>query len=159
MKTLQVIATTLAAGLLLTTSGLAQVTNTPISVTGWDENMIVGLGQTYANAGLNATMDNGTNVGAGGNTWYALGQNTGAPTTGLPVGVVTTSASDPASAFYIQPAGNDALLINQSQVTTGTLTLTSPAAYTTLEVFGSDGAVRQRCELHAEFRGRLDPER
>jgi autotransporter-associated beta strand protein len=153
MKTIKLVLTALAVGSLLTTSGFAQVTNTPISVTGWDENMIVGVGQTYANAGLTATMDNGTNVGAGGNTWYALGQYTASTTTGLPVGVVTTSQNDSTSAFYIQPTGNDALLINQSQVTSGTLTLADPGAYTTLEVFGSDGNGAQVVNYTLNFAG------
>ena len=114
--------------------------NAPIAVTGWTENMIVGVGQTFANAGLTATMDNGANVGAGGNTWYALGQNTGSPSTGLPLAVQTASQFDPTTSFSLQPAGqNNAILINGSQVTTGTLTLTTPANYAKLEVFGSSG--------------------
>ncbi len=113
----------------------------PISVTGFDQSMVVAVGETYAGGALTATMDDGAPAVGLGSIWYGLGQNTVAPTTGLPIGV-TTSIGDPTTTFELAPFGSgnipsdDAVLID-SKHTTGGLTLPSPAAYSSLALFAA----------------------
>ena len=88
-----------------------------------------------------ASMDGGT-----ANTeksWYEVGynRNAGALSTGLPAaGSTFTSASYPDHSFRMAPSytSNNAVLLNSS-VTSGTLTLSSPAAYTRLSFLVSAG--------------------
>lgn len=91
-----------------------------------------------------ATMDNvGTNNTA--NTWYEKGYFTNAPWTGVPPqGSTFISPTDPNHQFKMAPnyAANNALFIANhpgAGLTTGTLTLSSPAAFSSLSVMGSAG--------------------
>src|SRR6267142_177608 len=86
-----------------------------------------------------ASMDAGTN-----NTdasWYEIGFNTAAPTTGFPAaGSTFASASAANHQFTMAPsyATNNAMLID-GIVSNGTWTLTTPAAYTNLSFLTSGG--------------------
>ncbi|HET6250546.1 MAG TPA: PEP-CTERM sorting domain-containing protein [Tepidisphaeraceae bacterium] len=113
----------------------------PVSATGYNQDFVIGATDTFA-GGKTGSMDNGAGATTG-NTWYAQGFNTAAPTTGLPTGPVT-SQSDANTTLQLQPFGaadvtaSNTLLIDSAN-TAGTLTLTSPAQYSTLSVFGSTG--------------------
>ena len=97
--------------------------------------MVVGVGQTFANSGITATMDGGTTLG--GNTWYAYGQNandvanTNGPggtnlRSGLPMGTTITSFANPTINYQMRPTGaNNALLLDAANPT-GTMTFTVP---------------------------------
>jgi autotransporter-associated beta strand protein len=133
-------------------TSLAGAQAVPINGTGYDYNIVVGLGQLFTTpgslGGITATMDGGT---AGtGNTWYALGQNTAASSTGLPMGTTFTSTSaDTAplfngnnSQFTLQNTGtNNAIFVasNGSLPKTGTFTLTTPGNYSAISFVGADG--------------------
>src|SRR6185369_11556093 len=86
-----------------------------------------------------ASMDAGTN-----NTdasWYEIGFNTVAPTTGLPAAGSTFASAAAASHQYTMASSytaNNAMLID-GIVTNGTWTLTTPVAYTNLSFLTSGG--------------------
>jgi PEP-CTERM motif len=112
----------------------------PISTTGYNQNMIISAANGVAN--VTATMDGGT--AKTGATFYEKGVNSGATSAGVPhAGVVFGSGADSNHTFALQPNGqgqNDALMLD-SDHTTGTLKLTSPAIYTALSllVAGANG--------------------
>jgi autotransporter-associated beta strand protein len=95
---------------------------------GFNQNMVVAAGRTFANTGLTATMDGGTAIT--GNTWYEIGQNVANPTTGLPMGQTVPSETTAGVSYTFQPAmGRNAMLLdNQGGNTTGRFTLASPTA-------------------------------
>jgi hypothetical protein len=86
-----------------------------------------------------ASMDAGTN-----NTdasWYEIGFDTAAPTTGLPAAGSTFASASAANHQYTMAPGyaaNDAMLID-GIVTNGTWTLNTPVAYTNLSFLTSGG--------------------
>jgi hypothetical protein len=120
---------------------LARGAQVPISVTGFDQSMVVAAGESYAGGALTASMDDGTRSPLAGTTWYGVGQNASAPTTGLPIGVVT-SMGDPTTTLEFAPFGSgnvpsdDAILIDSTH-TTGAFTLSSPADYGSLALMTS----------------------
>ena len=77
---------------------------------------------------VSATMDGGT--GKGGNTYYEVGVNKAAPTTGLQTGTVS-GQTDPASTYLIQPANGLNALMLDVNATVGFLT-TQSEGYATL---------------------------
>lgn len=85
-----------------------------------------------------ATMDRGTNNYD--QTWFERGFDVTRPTIGIPVaGSTFTAESDPNRSFKMPPSytdANNALLI-YSQLTNGTLAVTTPAAFTTLTVLST----------------------
>jgi hypothetical protein len=113
---------------------------TPISVSGYNQNMVISAANGSAN--VTATMDGGT--AKSGDTYYEKGVNAGSTSAGLPrAGVVFGSATDTNHTFVFAPNGpgqNDALMLDTAH-TTGTLTLTSPAIYSALSllVAGANG--------------------
>jgi hypothetical protein len=85
---------------------------------------------------VTASMDGG--ITKSGNTWYELGVNKAAPTTGLKTGFVL-GQTDPFSTYLIQPAtGNNALMLDTNR-SSGTLTFTRPLSFTALSLAGSSG--------------------
>lgn len=87
-----------------------------------------------------ATMDGGTNNTAA--VWYEQGYFVNSPWTGLPAAGATVLADSDANRSYKMPAtyaGNNAILIGTATAgpSTGTLTLTTPAAYSSISVVGS----------------------
>jgi hypothetical protein len=114
----------------------------PIAGTGYDEQMVVTTAGTPA---VTATMDRGTTLVF--TTWYELGQNTSAPSTGLPMGT-TFAAQDGSGNYYsLQPdTGNNAILVGETSApntssapTTGTFVLSTPASYSSLSLLASAG--------------------
>ncbi len=123
-------------------AGLANAQNLPLAGSGYDQNMVVGANETFASAPITATMDGGTSKG--GNTWYQVGQNAAAPTTGLPMGTSFT-VTDPTTGgdtFQFQgiDTNNAILLANDNNGSpTGTFTLAQPGTCTSLSFLASDG--------------------
>jgi hypothetical protein len=75
-------------------TGLLTGPFSPIAVSGYNAGCVVANSpQTLAGlAPLTATMDHGTNVGSGGNTWFEIGWDQAAPTNGFPLhGTILTS--------------------------------------------------------------------
>ncbi|MFO0809977.1 MAG: autotransporter-associated beta strand repeat-containing protein [Gemmataceae bacterium] len=106
---------------------------------GFNQRMVVPVGTTFATSGITATMDGGTTLG--GNTWYELGQNTAAPTTGLPMGQTVASLADPSIMYTLQSATsrNALMLDNAGGNTTGRFTLATPTALTNVSFLTSSG--------------------
>lgn len=127
-----------AAATLLLANGAFALNATPISVTGYNQDIVVEVGGTYGGVGsLTGAMDNGANK-LSGNTWYEVGQNAGALTTGLPSGTTFTSASDATTSFHLESAvGSNAFLLDNGQ--TGTLTFATPSFESALSVLTSTG--------------------
>jgi hypothetical protein len=113
---------------------------TPVSATGYNQNMVVSLASGTAN--MTATMDDGT--GLGGAAFYEQGVNGGATATGVPrASAVFGSVNDANHTFALQPNGqgqNDGLMLDPSN-TTGTLTLSGATKYSMLSflVSGANG--------------------
>src|SRR5689334_1100829 len=86
-----------------------------------------------------ASMDGGTNNSD--DSWYEIGFNTAAPTTGLPAAnSIFASASLATHLYQMAPSytAANAMLIN-GVVTSATWTVTSPAIYTNLSFLTSGG--------------------
>ncbi len=119
-----------------------QAQSVSIAGSGYNENMVVGAAETFTSAPITATMDGGTSLS--GNTWYQVGQNSGAPTTGLPMGS-SFSVPDPTTGgdtFQMQgiDTNNTILLAGDGNgPTTATFTLSQPAAYNGLSFLAADG--------------------
>jgi autotransporter-associated beta strand protein len=94
--------------------------------TGFNQKMVVPVGTTFATSGITATMDGGTAIT--GNTWYELGQNTAAATTGLPMGTTITSTTNAQYKYALQPSTSRNALLLDNGGTTGRFTLTTPTA-------------------------------
>lgn len=128
-------------GLSTSTDG---INYTPVTIGGFNRDVVVEVGVPVTGSlygKCNVIMDSGvTNLS--GDTWYEIGFNTGAPTTGLPVHGSNVSGGSPLHTFTMPPTyiGNDVLYVaNAAGYTTGTLTLTTPAAYTNLSFLASAG--------------------
>jgi hypothetical protein len=113
----------------------------PIGVTGFNQDVVVEAGAIndptthYANA-VTATMDTGTLKTFF--TWYESGLPGGAGG-GLPGAGLITSAADPTVQFQLAPyTGLNALLLDAAN-TTGTLSLVTPAWYSSLSFLVSSG--------------------
>ncbi len=107
---------------------------TPIPVSGFNAGFVVANSpQTLAGLSpLNAVMDNGTNLAAGGNTWFEVGWDAAAPTNGFPAhGTVLTSAANPARTYQM-PASyhqNSSTLIDTNHQLAN-ITPQTPGTYT-----------------------------
>jgi len=116
----------------------AGANQTPVAVTGFNQDMVIDAGTLTLAAfqsASTATMDGGTAKTA--STWYQVGENTSAPATGLPMGTTFVSASDPTTSFALQSAaGNNAIMLDSSN-TTGTFSLTSPTVFSSLSLLGA----------------------
>jgi hypothetical protein len=99
---------------------------------------------------ITATIDGATNLG--GDTWYQIGTDTAAPTTGIPVGGSTfisqtnNGTGGLPTVTYTMPAyvGNDALLLyadgaGGTKNLTGTITFATPVLATDFAVLTSSG--------------------
>lgn len=133
-----------ALGLALTVAGTARAGFTPVPLTSGSFNQdmvvektapapVVGGGYTTA------SMDNGTANTA--TSWYEVGYNAAAPTTGLPAAGSTFTHQNAANHQYrMAPSytANNAVLLD-STLTTATLTLATSAAYSQLSLLESGG--------------------
>jgi hypothetical protein len=127
----------------------------PIALTGFSQNMIISA--TNGSANVTATMDGGT--GLAGDTFYEKGANNPttsptnyAPASGVPTAGTFGSVSDAQHAFVLQPNGagqNDALMLDTGH-TSGTLTLSTPAKYSSLSflVASGNGASNINATIH-----------
>lgn len=108
----------------------------PIPITGYNQDVIVEVGApANLHDAVTATMDAYT--AETGATWYQLGYNTAAPTTGLPSGVVNSQTGN--GTFTIQPAaGNNAVMLNVA-VPNATINLVTPTPLSRLALFSSSG--------------------
>jgi hypothetical protein len=131
------ISTALASAL----AGTARADFNPISLTAgsFSQDMVVERNAPHAPPLTTATMDNG--AGNTGFTWYEIGYDQADPSTGIPQhGTTFTSESAGDHSFAMAPSylTNDAVLID-SGVSSATLTLTSPSAYSALSFLVSSG--------------------
>jgi hypothetical protein len=110
--------------------GTAFAGEIPIAVTGYNQQVVIG-----SSTPITATVSGGTNT-AGPGTFYQAGFDAATPTSGLTSGTFT-SLADPTTQGLLQSfSGNDAVLLNSANPT-ATLTLTLPAAYSSLSFFVS----------------------
>ena len=88
---------------------------------------------------ITATMDGGT--AKTGNTWYEVGVNTAALTTGIKTGVIAGSgpSSDSLSTYLIGPANGLNALVLDTAKKTGTLTFGRALSVTALSFAGASG--------------------
>lgn len=123
-------------------SGSSGAAFTPISITGYNQDMIVETTAQHTSPSLGggyttASMDNGTaNTGA---SWYEAGFNLGATATGLPApgSAIATTASDHQFTFAPSYAANNVAFVDSTHA--GTLTPITPAAYSALSFLTSAG--------------------
>lgn len=126
----------------LAAASVAQAAYTPIPIqtSSYNADAIVESNATpVLTIVTTATVDNGTNNTA--NTWFEVGYDTGNPANGLPLANTVFTAQDNANYTFKTPptyAAANGILIDTS-VTTGTFTLTTPAAYNLLSFLGSGG--------------------
>jgi hypothetical protein len=123
---------------LLLTAGIAQGQFVPITLTpgSYNQDMIV---EVPTDNPTTATLDSGT-ANTGG-TYYEQGFNSKFPATGLPVaGSTFTSLVAADHSYTMAPSykANDVVLIDPT-VTSATLTLTNPAAYSALSFLVTSG--------------------
>lgn len=133
--------TALAASALLFSAAGARGAATSLTATGWNVDILVGIGETTNNnAAVTASMDTGTALVPTGNVFafYERGLNTLSQNTGLPAaGVVITSSNNSGNSFTLRPyVGNNGLLLDGG---TKTLTLSSPTLMSQLVVYGTTG--------------------
>lgn len=129
---------------LLAFSSAARADFNPIPLTPESYNADVIVEKTaprpFANGtSTSASLDGG--LANTGFTWYERGFNSAAPTTGVPEAGTTIIHESDAAKSYLMPttyAGNNCVFIS-SQVTTGTITLTTPVALTDLSLLSSSG--------------------
>lgn len=105
----------------------------PIPVSGFNAGFVVANSpQTLAGlAPLNATMDNGTNIGSGGNTWFEQGWDA-ASTNGFPAhGSLLTSAANPTRTYQMASNyfGNMCTLVDSNHRLVN-ITPATPGSYT-----------------------------
>jgi PEP-CTERM motif len=120
----------LAAGLVL--SGLSvTAANTPISLTGWNRDVIVEAGASLPYSGAAAPFDVPNNYG-----FYEAGLPSG--TRGLPSSRTFTSLVDGTTVFQFRPYnGNNALQLSASTSSFGTLTFATPGIYSSLSILAA----------------------
>ena len=128
--------------LVLTSPVLAGFIPLPLTSSSYNQDMVVEAGAPapeIAGGYTTASMDNGLANTA--NSWYEVGYDTAAPTSGLPHPGSTFSSQSLANHQYTMApsyAASDALLLD-STLTHGTFTMTSPAAYSGLSFLESGG--------------------
>lgn len=98
-----------------------------------------------------ATMDAGTNNT--GNTWYEVGFNLAAPTTGIPAAGSTFTHQTLADHSYTMAASfaaPNAVLIAPNQVSSNTIVLATPAPYSNLSLLaaGGNGGITINYTIH-----------
>jgi hypothetical protein len=122
--------------------GLGQAVLTPITLTAasYNQDMVVDVGTTNTTEFLNsvtATMDGGT--GKGGNTWYARGQNTASPNTGLPMGTTVVSEVNTNARYTLLAANVNNAIMLDGATTMSRLTFATPGLYSTISFLTSSG--------------------
>src|SRR5439155_3842904 len=83
--------------------------------------------------------------------WYERGFNTASPNSGLPMGTTFVSAANPSVQYTLRQSNvNNALLLDTGSPT-GTITLNTPATFSTLSFLGSAGNGAGTLGLTATF--------
>jgi len=122
----------LAAGLALSSLSVSAANN-PISISGWNRDIIVEAGTTVPYAGAASPFDVPNNYG-----FYEAGLPGG--TRGLPSSTVGRSFASlvDGTVFQFQPyTGNNALQLSASTSSFGTLTFTTPGRYSSLSILAA----------------------
>jgi hypothetical protein len=120
----------LAAGLTLSTLSVSAA-NTPISISGWNRDVIVEAGASAPFSSAASPFDVPNNYG-----FYEAGLPGG--TRGLPSSRTFTSLVDATTVFQFQPYnGNNVLQLSASTSSFGTLTFTTPRAYSSLSILAA----------------------
>jgi hypothetical protein len=135
-----------ALALMLAGAGQAEAGFVPILLnsSSFNEQVVAGNGLT-----VTATMDGGTSLI--GNTYIQKGFNPSAPQNGLTSGV-QASLADPSTQLLLQPfTSNDVLMVNSSNLPSGTLTLTTPAKYSALTFFAATGSGNETLNYTLHF--------
>jgi hypothetical protein len=128
--------------LALATASVAEAAYSPIPIqtSSYNADAIVESNATpVLSVVTTATVDQGTNNQA--NTWFEQGYDTANPLNGLPLANTVFTAQDNTNYTFKTPptyAGPNGILID-TVVTTGTFTVTTPAAYNKLSFLGSGG--------------------
>ncbi len=115
----------------------------PLTASSFNQDCVVEAAapQSGAVKNVTASMDNGTTNPAN-NTWYERGYYQPNPATGLPASGSTFISQGGTGDIYQMPSyvGPDVLLVGASgTVTTGTMSFSTPAAYTGLSFLTSSG--------------------
>jgi hypothetical protein len=120
----------LAAGLALSSLCLSAA-NTPITLSGWNRDIIVEAGASAPYSSAASPFDVPNNYG-----FYAAGLPGG--TRGLPASRTFTSLADGTTVFQFQPyTANNVLQLSASASSLGTLTLTTPGIYSSLSILAA----------------------
>jgi hypothetical protein len=123
------------------TVALAAQIPIPLTPTSYNQDVVVEIGAvddptTHYTNSVTATFDGGT--ARTGNSLYERGQNAAAPTTGVPSGTIV-SEQDPQTSYVMRAFNaNNAMMLDQG-APFGTLTLATPAPYSTLSFLTSTG--------------------
>jgi hypothetical protein len=132
----------LAAALALSAAPLARAVLVPLPVTGFNQDIVVEATAvnnptTHYATNITASMDDG--LAKTGDTWYELGLNTTAPTTGLPMNIPLVAQEKSDLTFRLGSAvGNNALFLDTTNPN-GTLTLSTPVKLSKLAIISSSG--------------------
>lgn len=120
----------IAGACLVPVTGSAAVT--PIAVTGWNRDIIYGVGDGTVTSSMDAGPGSTAQL-----SWYSLGKEGSAAGTGLPI-AETASISGSGASFLLQPATSlNALHLAVGQ--SGSLALVTPASYSIITLFGATG--------------------
>ena len=133
--------------LVLAVTARADFSTIPLAPASFNHDVVVeSAAPASLSVAVNATQDAGTNKT--GNTWYSIGYNAAAPTTGLPAAGSVVAATNVASHSYLMPPDyhtNNVVLVGHNGggdtplIPFGRLTLTTPAPFASLSFLTSAG--------------------
>ena len=153
MKPIKIALLSLAVVSLSSANAIAQITQTPISVTGFDQNMIVGIGQTYGNSGITATMDR-RNQRRRGRKYVVSGRSEHRRSIDrTDVGHADYQPKRPDVAAFDPARRRKQRGLDRSRGRDRRVTLTTAASYSTLELFGSTGGGTNTVDYTLNFAG------
>jgi len=139
-----------------TRSARAAYVPVPLTPASFNQDMVVEATAVndptaHYNNAITASMDGG--VAKTGNTWYQIGTNTAAPTTGLPGPGPVTSLANATTSYLLQPyTGNNVAMLDAAS-NSATLTLATPASYSALSLLTSSGNGSGTLTLGLQFVG------
>ena len=130
LRKLMVICAALVTG--LTFAGIID----PVDVTGWNQDVVIGVGEAY-NTGSTAQLDDPA-YGEGAKVFYGVGKDLDYPLTGLPTGRTQSETSSDLY-FQLQPFGNAQGTVNNAVYGGGILILVDSAKYKRIALIGCTG--------------------
>ena len=121
----------------------------PIAVSGFNAGSVVANSPQNTNGlyPLTATMDNGTNLAVGANTWFEKGWDLAAPTNGFPAhgSVITSAISTPTNTItYQMPAsyfGPMSILIDTNHQSNNIAIVNTNVAYTAFSLLTAGASI------------------